>query len=260
MIVCGDSHTATHGAFGALAFGIGTSEVEHVLATQTLPQAPPKTLAVEIEGTRPVGTTAKDLILYVLNRLGTAGGTGYVIEYRGEAIRDLSMEERMTVCNMSIEGGARAGLIAPDETTFAYLKDRPYAPKGADWDAAVQAWRELPPTRAPASTRSCGSTPPTSSPTSPGAPRRPSPSRSARPSRASRTPRTTRPASSTSGRWTTWAWSAATPITDIGDRHGVHRLVHQRPAVGPAPGRRGREGQARSPTASARWSCRAPAW
>jgi 3-isopropylmalate/(R)-2-methylmalate dehydratase large subunit len=143
VIVCGDSHTATHGAFGALAFGIGTSEVEHVLATQTLPQAPPRTLAVEIEGARPVGTTAKDLILHVLNRLGTAGGTGYVIEYRGEAIRELSMEERMTVCNMSIEGGARAGLIAPDETTFAYLKDRPHAPTGADWDAAVAAWRDL---------------------------------------------------------------------------------------------------------------------
>ena len=143
VIVCGDSHTATHGAFGALAFGIGTSEVEHVLATQTLPQSPPKTLAVEVNGARPVGTTAKDLILHVLNRLGVAGGTGYVIEYRGEAIRDLSMEERMTVCNMSIEGGARAGLIAPDETTFAYLKDRPYAPTGADWDAAVEAWRQL---------------------------------------------------------------------------------------------------------------------
>ncbi len=142
-IVCGDSHTATHGAFGALAFGIGTSEVEHVLATQTLPQRAPKTLAVEVRGARPTGTTAKDLILFVLNRLGNAGGTGHVIEYRGEAIRDLSMEERMTVCNMSIEGGARAGLIAPDETTFAYLKGRPYAPQGADWDAALEAWRAL---------------------------------------------------------------------------------------------------------------------
>ncbi len=143
VIVCGDSHTATHGAFGSLAFGIGTSEVEHVLATQTLPQRMPKTLAVEVHGPRPVGTTAKDLILHVLNRLGTAGGAGHVIEYRGEAIRDLSMEERMTVCNMSIEGGARAGLIAPDETTFAYLKDRPYAPKGEAWEQALADWREL---------------------------------------------------------------------------------------------------------------------
>ena len=143
VIVCGDSHTATHGAFGSLAFGIGTSEVEHVLATQTLPQVAPKTMAVEIVGPRPAGTTAKDLILHVLRTIGVAGGTGHVIEYRGEAIRELSMEERMTVCNMSIEGGARAGLIAPDETTFAYLKDRPHAPKGADWDAAVEAWRDL---------------------------------------------------------------------------------------------------------------------
>lgn len=143
VIVCGDSHTATHGAFGALAFGIGTSEVEHVLATQTLPQRRPKVLAVEVSGKRPVGTTAKDLILHILNRLGVAGGTGHVIEYRGEAIRDLTMEERMTVCNMSIEGGARGGLIAPDETTLAYLKDRPHAPQGADWDAAVEAWRAL---------------------------------------------------------------------------------------------------------------------
>ena len=143
VIVCGDSHTATHGAFGSLAFGIGTSEVEHVLATQTLGQRMPKTLAVEVHGPRPVGTTAKDLILHVLNRLGTAGGAGHVIEYRGEAIRDLSMEERMTVCNMSIEGGARAGLIAPDETTFAYLKDRPYAPTGEAWEQALADWREL---------------------------------------------------------------------------------------------------------------------
>ncbi len=143
VIVCGDSHTATHGAFGALAFGIGTSEVEHVLATQTLPQRMPKTLAVDVEGALPKGTVAKDLILHVLNTIGVDGGNGHVIEYRGEAIRDLSMEGRMTVCNMSIEGGARAGLISPDETTIAYLKDKPLAPTGADWDAAVAAWRSL---------------------------------------------------------------------------------------------------------------------
>jgi 3-isopropylmalate/(R)-2-methylmalate dehydratase large subunit len=143
VIVCGDSHTATHGAFGALAFGIGTSEVEHVLATQTLQQKMPATMAVEIDGPLPLGTTAKDLILHVLRTIGVDGGVGHVIEYRGEAIRDLSMEERMTVCNMSIEGGARAGLIAPDETTLAYLKDRPYAPQGAAWEQAVADWREL---------------------------------------------------------------------------------------------------------------------
>ncbi len=143
VIVCGDSHTSTHGAFGALAFGIGTSEVEHVLATQTLPQRMPRSLAVELHGPRPAGTTAKDVMLFILNRIGVSGGQGHAIEYRGEAIRDLSMEERMTVCNMSIEGGARAGLIAPDETTFAYLKDRPWAPSGDDWDRAVEQWREL---------------------------------------------------------------------------------------------------------------------
>jgi len=143
VIVCGDSHTATHGAFGALAFGIGTSEVEHVLATQTLPQRMPQTLAVEIEGQLPVGTTAKDLILHVLSVIGVDGGNGHVIEYRGEAIRGLSMEGRMTICNMSIEGGARAGLVSPDETTIAYLKDKPLAPKGAAWDEAVEVWRSL---------------------------------------------------------------------------------------------------------------------
>jgi 3-isopropylmalate/(R)-2-methylmalate dehydratase large subunit len=143
VIVCGDSHTATHGAFGALAFGIGTSEVEHVLATQTLPQRMPKTLAVEVEGTLPPGTVAKDLILHILNLIGVDGGNGHVIEYRGQAIRELSMEGRMTICNMSIEGGARAGLVSPDETTIAYLKDKPLAPKGAAWDEAVASWREL---------------------------------------------------------------------------------------------------------------------
>jgi 3-isopropylmalate/(R)-2-methylmalate dehydratase large subunit len=144
VIVCGDSHTATHGAFGALAFGIGTSEVEHVLATQTLPQRKPKTMAVTVEGELPADVTAKDLMLGILNRIGTGGGVGHVIEYRGEAVRSLSMEGRMTVCNMSIEGGARAGLIAPDETTFEYLQGRPHAPKDEDWERAVEEWRSLP--------------------------------------------------------------------------------------------------------------------
>ena len=142
-VVCGDSHTSTHGAFGALAFGIGTSEVEHVLATQTLPQQRPGTLAVTVNGTLPEGSTAKDVILAIIGRLGTSGGIGSVIEYRGEVIRSLSMEGRMTVCNMSIEAGAKAGLIAPDDTTFAYLEGRAHAPQGADWDAAVADWRSL---------------------------------------------------------------------------------------------------------------------
>ncbi|ACY99001.1 MULTISPECIES: 3-isopropylmalate dehydratase large subunit [Thermomonospora] len=142
-VVCGDSHTSTHGAFGALAFGIGTSEVEHVLATQTLPQIKPKNMAVTVNGTLPVGVTAKDLILAIIAKIGTGGGQGHIIEYRGEAIRGLSMEGRMTVCNMSIEAGARAGMIAPDETTFAYLKGRPHAPKGAEWDKAVEYWKSL---------------------------------------------------------------------------------------------------------------------
>jgi 3-isopropylmalate/(R)-2-methylmalate dehydratase large subunit len=142
-IVCGDSHTSTHGAFGALAFGIGTSEVEHVLATQTLVQRPAKNMLVRVDGTLPEGVTAKDLVLAIVGRLGTAGGTGYVIEYAGDAIRRLSMEGRMTVCNMTIEAGARAGLIAPDETTFAYVQGRPKAPKGATWEAAVAYWKTL---------------------------------------------------------------------------------------------------------------------
>jgi 3-isopropylmalate/(R)-2-methylmalate dehydratase large subunit len=143
-IVCGDSHTSTHGAFGALAFGIGTSEVEHVLATQTLPQRRPRTMLVEFVGERPRGVTAKDMILGAIGQLGTSGGVGHLVEYAGPAVRALSMEGRMTICNMSIEWGAKAGLIAPDETTFAYLEGRPRAPHRADWDAAVERWRSLP--------------------------------------------------------------------------------------------------------------------
>ena len=142
-IVCGDSHTSTHGAFGALAMGIGTSEVEHVLATQTLPLRPFKTMAVNVDGELPPGVSAKDIILAVIAKIGTGGGQGHVIEYRGSAIESLSMEGRMTICNMSIEAGARAGMVAPDETTFDYLRGRPHAPQGADWDAAVAAWSRL---------------------------------------------------------------------------------------------------------------------
>ena len=142
-VVCGDSHTSTHGAFGALAFGIGTSEVEHVLATQTLPQTRPQWMAVTVDGELPAGSTAKDVILGVIGRIGTGGGIGSVIEYRGSVFRSLSMEGRMTVCNMSIEAGARAGLIAPDETTFAYLDGREHAPKGKAWEQALDDWRAL---------------------------------------------------------------------------------------------------------------------
>jgi 3-isopropylmalate/(R)-2-methylmalate dehydratase large subunit len=142
-VVCGDSHTSTHGAFGALAFGIGTSEVEHVLATQTLPLKPFKTMAITVNGSLPAGVSAKDLILAVIAKIGTGGGQGYVLEYRGDAIRALSMEGRMTICNMSIEAGARAGMIAPDETTFAYLEGKERAPKGSEWDAAVAYWKTL---------------------------------------------------------------------------------------------------------------------
>ena len=143
-VVCGDSHTSTHGAFGALAFGIGTSEVEHVMATQTLPLARFKTMAINVEGTLKPGVTAKDIILAVIAQIGTGGGQGYVLEYRGSAIRSLSMEGRMTICNMSIEAGARAGMVAPDETTFEYVKGRPHAPTGQDWDEAVAYWKPLP--------------------------------------------------------------------------------------------------------------------
>ena len=143
-IVCGDSHTSTHGAFGALAFGIGTSEVEHVLATQCLPQVKPKTMAITVDGDLPEGATAKDVILAIIGKIGTGGGIGHIVEYRGSTIRGLSMEGRMTICNMSIEAGAKAGMIAPDDTTFAYIEGRQHAPKGAAWEAALDAWRALP--------------------------------------------------------------------------------------------------------------------
>jgi 3-isopropylmalate/(R)-2-methylmalate dehydratase large subunit len=143
-IVCGDSHTSTHGAFGALAIGIGTSEVEHVLATQTLPQNKPGTMAVTVDGELPHGVSAKDVILGIINRIGTGGGTGHIVEYRGSVIRALSMEGRMTICNMSIEAGARAGMVAPDDTTFGYVEGRPHAPHGADWERALDDWRTLP--------------------------------------------------------------------------------------------------------------------
>jgi 3-isopropylmalate/(R)-2-methylmalate dehydratase large subunit len=144
VIVCGDSHTSTHGAFGALAFGIGTSEVEHVLATQTLPARTPGTMAITVEGDLPHGCSAKDVILAIINRIGTGGGVGKILEYRGSAIRSLSMEGRMTICNMSIEAGARAGAVAPDDTTFAYVEGRPHAPEGKDWETALDHWRSLP--------------------------------------------------------------------------------------------------------------------
>ncbi len=143
VIVCGDSHTSTHGAFGALAFGIGTSEVEHVLATQTLPQVQPRSMAITVEGALPAGVSAKDVILGIIARIVTGGGVGHVLEYRGSAIRALSMEGRMTVCNMSIEAGARAGMVAPDDTTFAYLEGRPHAPRGREWERALEDWRSL---------------------------------------------------------------------------------------------------------------------
>ena len=172
-LVCGDSHTATHGAFGALAYGIGTSEVEHVLATQTLIQTKSKNMRVVVDGKLPAGVTAKDIILAIIGEIGTAGGTGYALEYAGEAIRALSMEGRMTVCNMSVEGGARAGFIAPDEKTFAYLKDRPRAPKGRLWDAGRCATgRRCARTTARISTARSGSMPRSCRRWSPGAPAR----------------------------------------------------------------------------------------
>ena len=253
-IVCGDSHTSTHGAFGALAFGIGTSEVEHVLATQTLPQQRPGTMAVTVEGDLPAGATAKDVILTIIGRIGTGGGIGSVIEYRGSAIRSLSMEGRMTVCNMSIEAGAKAGLIAPDDTTFAYLEGRPHAPTGAAWERALDDWRSLPTDDGAAFDKavdidaadvvphvSWGTNPAQVAPIHGiGALAR----QLRRPLRAGRGrsgPRLHGPrrrhAAARGGR-----------------RHRVHRLVHERPHRGPAGRRRRGRRAGRWPRACARWS------
>ena len=212
-IVCGDSHTATHGAFGALAFGIGTSEVEMVLATQTLLQRQPKTYEVRVDGRLAAGVSAKDIILALIARIGIGGGTGHVFEYRGEAIRALNMEQRMTICNMSIEGGARAGLVAPDDTTFEYLHGRRHAPQGAAWDAAVAGWRTLPTDDGAAFDKSIvidagGARADGHLGQQPGhgraghGPRSPAP----------RTPATTRPAAASSARSSTWALTPGDPI------------------------------------------------
>ena len=215
-IVCGDSHTSTHGAFGALAFGIGTSEVEHVMATQTLSLKPFKTMAVNVEGELPEGVTAKDIILAIIAKIGTGGGQGHVIEYRGEAIRKLSMDARMTICNMSIEAGARAGMIAPDEVTFEYLKGRPHAPEGELWDKAVEYWKTLKTDddavfdkegdaerRRSAAVRDLGY--------ESGAGRRRLPPRCRCRSRSPTRPRAMRPPP----RWLIWGLEAGTPIKDI---------------------------------------------
>lgn len=208
-VVCGDSHTSTHGAFGAIAFGIGTSEVEHVMATQTLPLQRFKTMAITVEGTLKEGVTAKDIILAVIARIGTGGGQGYILEYRGSAIRALSMEGRMTICNMSIEAGARAGMVAPDETTFAYLRGRPHAPAGEDWDAAVAYWRTLPSDEGAVFDAEvvidADALEPfvTWGPT----PARASRSRKRCPTRRPSTTRTSAPA--LCGRWSTWRWRPA---------------------------------------------------
>ena len=250
MIVCGDSHTSTHGAFGALAIGIGTSEVEHVLATQTLPQRTPNTMAVTVEGELPAGVSAKDVILGIIARIGTDGGVGHVVEYRGSAIRSLSMEGRMTVCNMSIEAGARAGMVAPDETTFAYLEGRPNAPTGSEWERgarglAIAADRRGSHLRqrggarrgGPAAARVVGDQPRTDGHDRRRRPRACRRDRRARarvhgPAPGHRDPR--HPA-----------------------RHGLHRLVHQLEDRGPARGRRASWTDGRSARACARWWCRA---
>ena len=257
-VVCGDSHTSTHGAFGALAFGIGTSQVEHVLATQTLPLARPKTMAITVDGELPDGVTAKDLILAIIAKIGTGGGQGYILEYRGSAIEKLSMEARMTICNMSIEAGARAGMIAPDETTFEYIKGRAHAPEGEDWDAAVEYWKTLKTDedaefdaevvidgRVAVAVRHLGHQP-----------------RSGRAAFGARP----RPCF-VRRRFGAPRRRKGPGIHGVGGRtaaalhqggHRLRRFVHQRPYRGPARRRRARRRAAKSPTAYGCWSSRAP--
>ena len=239
-VVCGDSHTCTHGAFGAMAFGIGTSEVEHVLATQTLPLKPFKTMAITVEGTLRPGVTAKDIILAVIAKIGTGGGQGYVLEYRGSAIRALSMEGRMTICNMSIEAGARAGMVAPDQTTYDYVAGpRPRARPAPTGTRPSPTGRPSPPTTTPSSTPRCSSTPTRSSPSSPGAR---TPARASRCQRVGAGPgrptatRTTAPPPRAP--WSTWTSTAGTPMKDIAGRRGLHGLLHELAAsrtCGPSP-------------------------
>ena len=259
-IVCGDSHTSTHGAFGALAFGIGTSEVEHVLATQTLIQQPAKNMRVDVEGSLPLGVTAKDIILAIIGKIGTAGGTGYVIEYAGRAIRELSMEGRMTVCNMSIEAGARAGLIAPDETTFDYLEGPALRAQGRRLGPGARPLATLPSDEgAHFDTR--------------GRPRRRR-HRAAgdlghQPAGRAADHRRRARSGQCAGREQARGMDALARLHGPDARHAadrradrprVHRLLHQRPHRGPARGRRDRAAAARSRRTSRRWSCRAPAW
>ncbi len=257
-VVCGDSHTSTHGAFGALAFGIGTSEVEHVLATQTLPQARPKTMAVNVNGELPDGVTAKDVVLALIAKVGTGGGQGYVVEYRGTTIENLSMEGRMTICNMSIEWGAKAGMIAPDETTFAYLKGRPHAPEGADWDEAVAYWKTLY-TDTDAVFDAQVDIDATQLDPVRHLGHQPGPGRAAERDGAfaGGVHRPGRPLGRRAG-----AGLHGPEGRDADARHPrghrLPRLLHQRPDRGPAPGRVRCWRVARSPTASGCWSCRGP--
>ena len=259
-IVCGDSHTSTHGAFGALAFGIGTSEVEHVLATQTLLQKRPKNMRIAVDGELPFGVTAKDVILAIIGRIGTAGGTGHVIEYAGEVVRGLSMAGRMTICNMSIEAGARAGLIAPDDTTYQYIQGRPLAPKAGAFEQAVAHWRTLPSDRRrplrQGGQPECGRHRAAGHLGHQPAGRAADQRQGARSQDRGRC----RPARGDGARARVHGARAEHADDRDPGRQGVLRLVHQRPHRGPARRRRGGQRAARSRRACTPWSCRARAW